>query len=55
MCSNLWESTIVPEIALVGEAVANESKLAFLHILLLQNILAGISNIKGNGASSQLD
>jgi hypothetical protein len=29
-----WESTIVPQIALVGEAVADESELAFLDILL---------------------
>jgi hypothetical protein len=32
--SNLRESTVVPEIALVGEAVADESKLALLGILL---------------------
>lgn len=28
-----WESTVVPEIALVGEAVAHESKLALLDVL----------------------
>lgn len=32
--SNLRESTIVPEIAFVWEAVADESKLALLGILL---------------------
>jgi hypothetical protein len=29
-----WESTIVPEIALVREAVADEPELAFLDVLL---------------------
>jgi hypothetical protein len=32
--SNLRESTVVPEITLVREAVADESKLALLDILL---------------------
>jgi len=32
--SYLWESTIVPEITLVWEAVADEAKLALLDILL---------------------
>lgn len=32
--SYLWEGTVVPEIALVWEAVANETKLALLDILL---------------------
>ena len=32
--SNLGESTVVPEVALVREAVADESKLALLDILL---------------------
>ena len=30
----LWESTVVPEIALVREAVPNEAKLALLDVLL---------------------
>jgi hypothetical protein len=30
----LWEGTVVPEVALVWEAVADESKLALLNILL---------------------
>ena len=34
MQTHLWEGTIVPEIALVWEAVANETKLALLDILL---------------------
>jgi hypothetical protein len=34
MKSYLREGTIVPEISLVGETVANESKLALLDILL---------------------
>lgn len=29
----LWESTVVPEVALVWEAVADETKLALLDIL----------------------
>lgn len=29
-----WECTVVPEVTFVGEAVANKSKLSFLHILL---------------------
>jgi hypothetical protein len=29
-----WESTVVPEIALVREAVADESKLTLLDVLL---------------------
>jgi hypothetical protein len=29
-----WESTVVPEIAFVGKTVADESKLAFLDVLL---------------------
>jgi hypothetical protein len=32
--SYLGEGAVVPEVALVGEAVANEAKLALLHILL---------------------
>jgi hypothetical protein len=31
---NLRESAVIPEIALVGKAVADESKLALLRILL---------------------
>jgi hypothetical protein len=33
-CSYLREGTIVPQVTLVGEAVADESKLALLDILL---------------------
>ena len=29
-----WEGTVVPKVALVGKAVANETKLALLDILL---------------------
>ena len=29
-----WECTIVPEVALVWEAVTHEAKLAFLNVLL---------------------
>lgn len=30
----LWEGTVVPQITLVGEAVANETEFALLDILL---------------------
>ena len=30
----LWEGTVVPKIAFVGEAVADETKLALLDVLL---------------------
>lgn len=30
----LWEGTIVPEVTLVREAIANESKLSLLSVLL---------------------
>ena len=38
-----WESTVVPEVALVGEAVAHESKLALLNVLLdgVEKLLLG--------------
>lgn len=41
--SYLGEGTVVPEVALVGEAVADESKLALLHILLdgVEKLLLG--------------
>jgi hypothetical protein len=35
MYSYLREGTVVPEVALVGEAIADESQLALLDILLL--------------------
>lgn len=38
--SYLREGTVVPEITLVGEAVADETKLALLDILLLLKLLA---------------
>ena len=38
-----WESTIVPEVALVREAVANESELALLDVLFdrIQELVFG--------------
>ena len=41
--SYLREGTVVPEVALVGEAVADESKLALLNVLLdgVEEILLG--------------
>jgi hypothetical protein len=33
-CSHLRKSTIIPEVALVGEAVADIAELAFLDVLL---------------------
>jgi hypothetical protein len=32
--AHFWESPVVPQVAFVGEAVSNESKLALLDILL---------------------
>jgi hypothetical protein len=39
----LWEGTVVPEVALMGEAVADETKLALLDILLdwVERLLLG--------------
>ena len=41
--SYLGEGTVVPEVTLVGEAVADEAKLALLHILLdgVEKLLLG--------------
>ena len=31
---HLWEGTIVPDVAMIGEAVVDKADLSFLHILL---------------------
>jgi hypothetical protein len=43
MRSYLGEGTVVPDVSLVGEAVADESKLALLDVLLdrVQELLLG--------------
>jgi hypothetical protein len=41
--TNLREGTIVPQVTLVGEAIANKSKLAFFDVLLdwVENLFLG--------------
>ena len=34
MLCYLWEGTIVPDVAMIGEAVVDKADLSFLHILL---------------------
>jgi hypothetical protein len=43
LCAYLGESTIVPQVALVGEAVADEAELALLDVLLdgVQELVLG--------------
>lgn len=45
--SNLRKGTIIPEVTLMGEAVAHETKLALLDILLLKYVLVNGRMSKG--------
>lgn len=50
----LGEGTVVPEVALVGEAVADEAKLALLDVLLdgVKELLLGDLMVKGEKNTS---
>lgn len=48
-CSYLGEAAVVPQVALVGEAVADEAKLALLDVLL-----DGVEELLLGGLSSQI-
>ena len=48
-CAYLWEGTVVPEVSLVWEAVADEAQLALLGVL--ENWVEGVllGDLRGGG------